>query len=36
MRAAADALLSSSIGPGAPVLLGGGLAILAGSLILER
>jgi hypothetical protein len=36
MRAAADALLSSSIGPGTPLLLGGGLAILVGSLLLER
>jgi hypothetical protein len=36
MRAAADALLSSSIGPGTPLLLGGGLAIVIGSLLLER
>ena len=36
MRAAADALLSSSIGPGTPLMLGGGLAIVAGSLLLAR
>jgi len=36
MRAAADALLTSSIGPGTPLLLGGGLAIVAGSLLLAR
>jgi hypothetical protein len=36
MRAAADALLSSSIGPGTPLMLGGGLAIIAGSLLLAR
>lgn len=35
-RAAADALLSSSIGPGTPLMLGGGLAIVAGSLLLAR
>ncbi len=36
MRAAADALLSSSIGPGTPLMLGGGVAIVIGSLLLER
>jgi hypothetical protein len=36
VRAAADALLSSSIGPGTPLLLGGGLAIVGGSLLLAR
>jgi hypothetical protein len=35
-RAAAEALLSSSIGPGTPLLLGGGLAIVAGALLLRR
>jgi hypothetical protein len=34
-RAAADALLSSSIGPGTPLLLGGGLAMVAGALLLR-
>jgi len=34
-RAAADALLSGSIGPGTPLLLGGGLAIVAGALLLR-
>ena len=33
MRAAADALLSSSIGPGTPLMLGGGVAIVVGSLL---
>lgn len=32
-RAAADALLTSSVGPGTPLLLAGGLAIVAGSLV---
>lgn len=32
-RAAADALLTSSIGPGTPVLLAGGIAIVAGALL---
>ena len=32
-RAAADSLLSSSLGPGTPLLLGGGVAIIAGSLV---
>ncbi len=32
-RAAADALLSSSVGPGTPLLLGGGVAIAAGALL---
>jgi len=35
-RAAADALLTSSIGPGTPLLLGGGLAIVAGAVLLRR
>jgi hypothetical protein len=34
-EAAADALLTSSIGPGTPVLLAGGLAIIAGALLLR-
>lgn len=34
-QAAADALLTSSIGPGTPVLLGGGVAIAAGALVLR-
>jgi hypothetical protein len=34
-QAAADALLTSSIGPGTPVLLGGGIAIAAGALVLR-
>lgn len=32
-QAAADALLTSSIGPGTPVLLAGGVAIVAGALL---
>jgi hypothetical protein len=32
-RALADALLSSSVGPGTPLLLAGGLAIVAGALL---
>lgn len=36
MRAAADALLSSSVGPGTPLMLGGGVAIVIGSLLLAR
>ncbi len=32
-RAAADALLTSSTGPGTPVLLAGGIAIVAGALL---
>lgn len=32
-QAAADALLTSSIGPGTPVLLAGGIAITAGALL---
>ena len=35
-RAAADALLTSSIGPGTPLLLAGGLAIVAGSLVRKQ
>jgi hypothetical protein len=34
-QAAADALLSSSIGPGTPLLLAGGIAIVAGALALR-
>lgn len=34
-QAAADALLSSSIGLGTPTLLGGGIAIVAGALLLR-
>jgi hypothetical protein len=34
-QAAADALLTSSIGPGTPVLLAGGIAIVAGALLLR-
>jgi hypothetical protein len=34
-QAAADALLTSSVGPGTPVLLGGGIAIVAGALVLR-
>jgi hypothetical protein len=34
-RAAADALLSSTVGPGTPLLLAGGVAIVAGSLLLR-
>ena len=32
-RAAADAVLSSSVGPGTPLLLAGGVAIVAGALV---
>lgn len=32
-QAAADALLTSSLGPGTPVLLAGGIAIVAGALL---
>ena len=32
-KAAADALLTSAIGPGTPLLLAGGIAIVAGSLV---
>jgi hypothetical protein len=35
-RAAADALLSSTVGPGTPLLLAGGVAIVAGALLLRR
>jgi hypothetical protein len=35
-RAAADALLSSSIGPGTPLLIAGGVAIAAGAVLLRR
>jgi LPXTG-motif cell wall-anchored protein len=34
-RAAADALLTSSVGPGTPLLLGSGLAIVAGAALLR-
>jgi hypothetical protein len=34
-QAAADALLTSSIGPGTPVLLAGGIAIVTGALLLR-
>lgn len=34
-QAAADALLTSSIGPGTPLLLAGGLAIVTGALLLR-
>lgn len=35
-RTAADALLSSSLGPGTPLLIAGGLAIAAGALVPRR
>ena len=35
-QAAADALLTSSVGPGTPLLLAAGVAIVAGSLLLRR
>ncbi|MFP5364549.1 MAG: hypothetical protein ACLGI5_17670 [Thermoleophilia bacterium] len=35
-QAAADALLTSSLGPGTPLLLAAGVAIVAGSLLLRR